>query len=208
LTCDNSRARGATPVASEAATTHGDTRPPIERSNYAVPKGFIVSDESDLLAEAEAIERHLRVIRRLMRASLRADLRQAPLTRPQMHALEALVRDGEMSLKALSRYLALAHSTVSGIVDRLEQRGLVHRKPDPADRRGVRLSVTPPVQEYIDSVLPEHRLEPLLEALHDASPEERSCVLEGVTTLHRLLEAQTHETESSRTDRRRAMRGD
>ena len=165
-----------------------------------------MSGESELLAEAETIERHLRVIRRLMRASLRADLRLEPLTRPQMHALEALVRHGAMSLKALSRHLALAHSTVSGIMDRLEQRGLVRREPDPADRRGVRLSVTPPVQDYMDSVLPLHRLEPLLAALYDASPEERGCVLEGVMTLHRLLEAQAHEGESSQGDRRRATR--
>jgi MarR family transcriptional regulator, organic hydroperoxide resistance regulator len=167
-----------------------------------------MSGESDLLAEAEAIEQHLRVIRRLMRASLRADMRLAPLTRPQMHALEALVRHGAMSLKALSRHLALAHSTVSGIVDRLEHRGLVRREPDLADRRGVRLCVTQPVQEYMDDVLPVHRLEPLLAALHDASPEERRCVLEGVTALHRLLEVQTHEGESSLADRQRAIRGD
>ncbi len=161
-----------------------------------------VSSESDLLAEAEAIERHLRVIRRLMRASLQADMRLAPLTRPQMHALEALVRGGAMSLKALSRHLALAHSTVSGIVDRLEQRGLVRRETDPADRRGVRLSVTRPVQEYMDSVLPARRLEPLLASLHGASAEERRCVLEGVATLHRLLEAHAHEGS------RRATTGD
>jgi MarR family transcriptional regulator, organic hydroperoxide resistance regulator len=165
-----------------------------------------MAGESDLLAEAEAIEQHLRVIRRLMRASLRADMRLEPLTRPQMHALEALVHHGTMSLKALSRHLALAHSTVSGIMDRLEQRGLVRREMDPADRRGVRLSVTPPVQDYLDSVLPVHRLEPLLAALRDASPEERRYILEGVTALQRLLEAQAREEESSQGARRRATR--
>ncbi len=146
--------------------------------------------ESELLTAAESIERHLRVIRRLMRASLLADVQATSLTWPQMHALEALLRVGAMSLKALSRHLALAHSTVSGIVDRLEQRGLVRRETDPADRRGVRISVTPPVQDYMERVMPAHRLGPLLDALRAATDEERGRALQGVATLQRLLEAQ------------------
>lgn len=145
----------------------------------------------DLLAQAEAIEGHLRVIRRLMRSALHEDLRRAPLTRPQLQALAALVHSGAMSLKALSRHLALAHSTVSGIVDRLERQGFVRREPDPRDRRGVRITLGAPVEAYMREVLPAHQLGPLLRALDDASEEDRLRVLDGVATLRRLLEART-----------------
>lgn len=148
-----------------------------------------MSGGSDLVAQAEAIEGHLRVIRRLMRSALHGDLRRAPLTRPQLQALATLAHSGAMSLKALSRHLALAHSTVSGIVDRLERHGFVRREPDPCDRRGVRITLGAPVEAYLREVLPAHQLGPLLQALDDASEEERLRVLDGVATLRRLLEA-------------------
>lgn len=147
-----------------------------------------MSTESDVLDQAEAIEQHLRRIRRLMRSALHEDMRSTPLTRPQMHVLAALTHTGAMSLKALSRHLALAHSTVSGIVDRLEQRGLVRRELDPHDRRGVRIAIGDSVEDYLRDVLPARRLGPLLQALRNASDEERRCVLDGIATLHRLLE--------------------
>jgi DNA-binding MarR family transcriptional regulator len=43
----------------------------------------------------------------------------------------------------LAERLFAQRSTVSGIVDRLEDRGVVARETDPDDRRGLRLSLTP-----------------------------------------------------------------
>src|SRR5262249_57066735 len=75
--------------------------------------------EAGVLRDAEVIERQLGAIRRLARSTLRADIALGRLTRPQLLALDAIVRHGGLGLKALARHLALAHSTVSGIVDRL-----------------------------------------------------------------------------------------
>ena len=49
--------------------------------------------------------------------------------------MHVLVHSEGISLRALSKELGLAHSTVSGIVDRLEKRGMVVRQTDEADRR-------------------------------------------------------------------------
>jgi MarR family transcriptional regulator, organic hydroperoxide resistance regulator len=146
------------------------------------------SSDADLVRDAEMIEQHLRTIRRMARSTLRADIALGHLTRPQMHALEAIVRHGSLSLKALSRHLALAHSTVSGIVDRLERRGLVRRETDPEDRRGIRILPSSEVTAYIAEALPSRRLGPLLDALRGASAEERARILAGLAALHRLLE--------------------
>ncbi len=43
----------------------------------------------------------------------------------------------------LNRHVLLSQPALSRLVDRLADRGLVQRHPDPADRRGVRLSLTP-----------------------------------------------------------------
>jgi DNA-binding MarR family transcriptional regulator len=47
------------------------------------------------------------------------------------------VRIGE-----LHRHVLLSQPALSRMVDRLVERGLIERCPDPADRRGVRLSLT------------------------------------------------------------------
>jgi len=46
-------------------------------------------------------------------------------------------------LSELNRHVLLSQPALSRLVDRLADRGLVQRHQDPADRRGVRLSLTP-----------------------------------------------------------------
>jgi len=49
--------------------------------------------------------------------------------------LLALLSLGPLPMRKLARKLRCEPSNVTGIVDRLESRGLVERRPDPADRR-------------------------------------------------------------------------
>src|ERR1700753_1053765 len=53
-----------------------------------------------------------------------------------------ILRDREPAMAELATYLGLERSTVSGLVDRAVQRGLVQKRPDPADGRSVRVSLT------------------------------------------------------------------
>jgi len=54
-----------------------------------------------------------------------------------------------MSLKDLSAAVGMAHSTVSGIVDRLEKRGMLERQADTADRRFTKIVASQAVRDYI-----------------------------------------------------------
>ena len=45
-------------------------------------------------------------------------------------------------ISELNRHVLLSQPALSRLVDRLAERGLVHRQADPADGRGVRLSLT------------------------------------------------------------------
>jgi DNA-binding MarR family transcriptional regulator len=45
-------------------------------------------------------------------------------------------------LSELNRHVLLSQPALSRLVDRLAERGLVERRPDPADGRGVRLALT------------------------------------------------------------------
>ena len=149
---------------------------------------------SELAHDAEEVERQLRAIRRRLWQACAADLRHAPvLTMPQVEALHALVREDGLVVTVLSHRLGLAQSTVSGIVDRLARQDLVERRADPADGRVSRVYLTGQVKAYLRDVLPQRRLGPLIAAFERATPEERARVLDGLSTLRRLLEADAGE---------------
>ncbi|MEV6848161.1 MarR family transcriptional regulator [Actinoplanes sp. NPDC051411] len=56
--------------------------------------------------------------------------------------LLGVLRDREPTMRELGRFLGLDKSSISGLVDRAERRGLVRRTPSAEDRRAVRVSLT------------------------------------------------------------------
>jgi len=57
--------------------------------------------------------------------------------------LLGVLRDREIGMLELSRILELEKSSVTGLVDRAERRGLVQRMAVPGNRRAVRVTLTP-----------------------------------------------------------------
>lgn len=55
----------------------------------------------------------------------------------------AVLRDREPKMAELAAYLGLERSSVSGLIDRAEKRGLVARSASADDGRAVRISLTP-----------------------------------------------------------------
>jgi DNA-binding MarR family transcriptional regulator len=142
---------------------------------------------AELRELAQQTERQLNIIQRSMRQRLQAEFARGNLTGPQRLVMAALVRTQGISLKQLSQAVSLAHSTVSGIVDRLEKQGLIERQAHPTDRRITLLVASPPVREFMDTRMPELALHPLLEALRHASPTQRRSIARGLNTLAKLL---------------------
>lgn len=64
------------------------------------------------------------------------------LTVPQYRLL-AMIGEGSGRATLLAGRLALTKPSVSGMIDVLVDRGLVTRTPEPADRRAVKLALTP-----------------------------------------------------------------
>src|SRR5215470_5098892 len=95
--------------------------------------------EAELRQLALELEQHLTAIRQEIRRPVEAEFAKGGLTGPQRSVMQALVQSGGGSLKELTARVGLAHSTVSGIVDRLKRRGLVERRPDLNDRRHTRI---------------------------------------------------------------------
>jgi len=64
------------------------------------------------------------------------------LTGPQLATLRAAARLGSPTAGTLARAVNLSQATLTGILDRLERRGLVRRLRGGTDRRTVRIEVT------------------------------------------------------------------
>jgi DNA-binding MarR family transcriptional regulator len=54
----------------------------------------------------------------------------------------AILRSGQGAMSELALYLGLDRSTISGLVDRAEKKGLLRRTPNPVDGRGVDVALT------------------------------------------------------------------
>ncbi|MBI1351971.1 MAG: MarR family transcriptional regulator [Actinomycetales bacterium] len=74
----------------------------------------------------------------------------------EFDVLAALRRSGEpysLSAGQLGAETLVTSGTMTNRIDRLEQRGLVRREPDPADRRGVRVVLTEAGRRTVDNAM-------------------------------------------------------
>ncbi len=140
-------------------------------------------------AEVEQMEKDLGGIRRALRKPLDTEVAKGNLTLPQISVMRAVVRSKGISLKDLSHAVSLAHSTVSGIVDRLEKRGMIERRPDQVDRRISRIFPAAVVSEFVRDQIPALTRRPLEAAMERATEAERGQIATALTRLRELLGA-------------------
>ncbi len=146
------------------------------------------SKSSGASVQVEQMERDLGAIRQAMRRPVEAEVAQGGLTVPQKAVMQIVVHQQGISLKDLSRRLSLAHSTVSGIVDRLEMQGLIERRTDQNDRRISRIHPTEPVAQFIRDKIPALTRGPLQAAMQRATPAERNQIEQALHRLRELLD--------------------
>jgi MarR family transcriptional regulator, organic hydroperoxide resistance regulator len=142
--------------------------------------------DRDLRIQAQEIVAHVRALRRDLLCASADDIARSGLTGPQVSVMAYLVTKGPTTVTELSRELGIGHSTVSGIVDRLQARGLVQRVQDDADRRYTRISVTEKVDRYIEN-MEVGAFGRLATALGNATSEQRRTICDGLALLRQLL---------------------
>ena len=99
--------------------------------------------DRDPLALEEQVCFALAVASRSVVASYRAVLEPLGLTHPQYLTMLALWQHGTLSVKALGELLHLEPATISPLVKRLEQSGLVTRTRSSSDERSIEVALTP-----------------------------------------------------------------
>jgi DNA-binding MarR family transcriptional regulator len=71
-------------------------------------------------------------------------------------ALAVLDGAGEpLSPTEIARRLIISTASVTSLLDTLERRELVERRPDPNDRRGLLIAITPAAQRLVQQYVPQ-----------------------------------------------------
>lgn len=65
------------------------------------------------------------------------------VNRTDLHCLNAIENADGLTAGELAAEVGLTSGAVTGVIDRLERAGFARRVPDPADRRRVKVEVTP-----------------------------------------------------------------
>ncbi|HBO3332570.1 TPA: MarR family transcriptional regulator [Pseudomonas aeruginosa] len=102
-----------------------------------------------------------RAIRRLQQAAeihSKRLSRYGGLTPLQLLILHVLAVEGELTATQLAKLVSLSQASLSGVLDRLEGRGLLYRRRDEQDRRKSWLHLDPAGHEALAEV-PEYVIE-------------------------------------------------
>ncbi|MDX3893333.1 MarR family winged helix-turn-helix transcriptional regulator [Pusillimonas sp.] len=76
------------------------------------------------------------------------------ITPVQFAALQSVLATPDMDQRTLAGAIGQDASTTTGVIDRLEARGLMQRRPSPTDRRARCLSVTDEGRKLLQAVTP------------------------------------------------------
>jgi DNA-binding MarR family transcriptional regulator len=104
-----------------------------------------------------------------------------------LNVISILDADGPLPMRGLAETLDVSQASATGIVDRMEQRGLVERQRDEADRRIIRVALTDDGRRLIAGIATERRDHFAL-ILDELTDEELKALLVGTRAMRRARE--------------------
>jgi DNA-binding MarR family transcriptional regulator len=162
----------------------------------ALALGYIVSSVKDISVqetpaaasrEAADLLAAVSAVRRTARQAVRKAWRDEPLPTAQSELLRLVAGRPGITVAEAARELRLAPNTVSTLVGRLADQGLLGRERAPADARSVRLSVTHRARQRIADWR-DLRADLAQQAMAGLTAAERQRLADAVPALLRLAE--------------------
>lgn len=141
-----------------------------------------------MLSHEDQIVAAIRQIIRAVDLHSRSLVSDYGLTGPQLAVLQELQRLGTASPKQLAAAVHLSQATVTGILKRLETRGLVSRHPSSADRRSVQIAISESGSAVLASS-PSLMQDRFRDSLSLLQPWERTQILATLQRVAALMEA-------------------
>lgn len=105
------------------------------------------------------------------------DIRRLGLNPTEFAVLELIYSKGEQPIQKIGEKVLIASSSITYVVDKLEKKDLIKRKPCPKDRRITYATITTLGKETMDSVFPRHRAA-IKEIMAGLSTDEKETTIE------------------------------
>ncbi len=118
-------------------------------------------------------------------------IRQLGLTPPQFDVVATLGNTSGMSCKELSEKTLITKGTLTGVLDRLEEKGLIKRCVAEQDRRSIFIALTAEGEALFDQVFPCH-IDYMAKAFASLGDDELAKLQQSLATLRQALTT-THE---------------
>ncbi|MEJ2717486.1 MAG: MarR family transcriptional regulator [Deltaproteobacteria bacterium] len=145
----------------------------------------------------EAVQDSIRWIIWYLRRLVQADevfnkelAKKYQVSQPQLTCLLALFEYGPLPVSKLAKYVLVKPSTATGIVDRLEEKGLVKRERNVLDRRIVTIHLTETGNEVAKKA-PLPIPTPMVDGLNRLPVEETRKIVQSLATLVAMLDETT-----------------
>jgi len=106
---------------------------------------------------------------------------------PQLSCLLALSAQGPMPPSQIAKYIMVNSSTITGIIDRLEQKGLVQRSRISQDRRVITVSLTKKGNALVRTAPPPLQKK-IVEGLKRLPPQEVDEIVQVLTKLATMMD--------------------
>ena len=101
------------------------------------------------------------------------DIRRAGLNPTEFGILEVLYHLGPLPLQQIGEKILISSGNITYVVDKLEQKRLLVRKPSVHDRRVIFAELTPQGQALLADFFPQHK-QAISTAVSGLSPEEQT----------------------------------
>ncbi|MGL4229972.1 MAG: MarR family winged helix-turn-helix transcriptional regulator [Casimicrobium sp.] len=117
-------------------------------------------------------------------------IRTLGLTPPQFDVIATLGNTDGMTCGELGEKTLITKGTLTGVLDRLAERGLLERCEDAADARRTRVALTPAGEDVFVKAFPEH-LAYMQRAFDRVPPAQLKAMAEALGNLRHAFEKET-----------------
>ncbi len=105
------------------------------------------------------------------------DIKSHGLNQTEFAVLELLYNKGEQPIQQIGKKVLLASSSITYVVDKLEEKGHLERKACPTDRRVTYAHITETGRALMQEIFPKHR-EAVNEIFANLSIDEKEALIE------------------------------
>ncbi|THE13151.1 MarR family transcriptional regulator [Bacillus timonensis] len=93
---------------------------------------------------------------RAIQERIRDDMMKNNLSITEFSVLEVLFHKGKQTIHQIGKSVLVTSGSMTYVIDKLEQKGLLKRSACPDDRRAIHVSLTTDGSELMNRIMPEH----------------------------------------------------